>query len=383
MEEIYVNVSHLDSDDKITSRKQTGPRSSESRFHGAVVLCLGLLSVFLLAGLIGLAVHLRRSAAELSTIKANLTERLQDSINHISSMTKERDLLNTSLIQLTEETNRLKSLSKQKKSCPAGWTMFRCSCYLLSTQAGSWDKGRQDCRDREAELVTIDSYEEQVPGAQRADFMELLFSVWGCSVFSCWLDSSASLSTIITPCSVQLQKSLLSLFEERDLLKTISKHMENNLTELRAQLTAMTEKSDWPKSCPAGWRMFRCAFYFLSTVSDSWEKGRQDCRNRGADLVVIDSADEQMFLSNFTKKGTLAWIGLTDKGEEGAWKWINEAPLTLKFWRPPQPDNGGGMLGEEDCAHITITGNDFNNWNDLACDTRLRWICEKGFNAEP
>ncbi|XP_026152064.1 CD209 antigen-like protein E [Mastacembelus armatus] len=166
MEEIYVNVSHLDSDDKITSRKQTGPRSSESRFHGAVVLCLGLLSVFLLAGLIGLAVHhgvsVRRSAAELSTIKANLTERLQDSINHISSMTKERDLLNTSLIQLTEETNRLKSLSKQKKSCPAGWTMFRCSCYLLSTQAGSWDKGRQDCRDREAELVTIDSYEEQV-----------------------------------------------------------------------------------------------------------------------------------------------------------------------------------------------------------------------------
>ena len=35
----------------------SGPRSSERRFHGAVVLCLGLLSVFLLAGLIGLGVH--------------------------------------------------------------------------------------------------------------------------------------------------------------------------------------------------------------------------------------------------------------------------------------------------------------------------------------
>lgn len=34
----------------------SGPRSSERRFHGYVVLCLGLLSVSLLAGLIGLGV---------------------------------------------------------------------------------------------------------------------------------------------------------------------------------------------------------------------------------------------------------------------------------------------------------------------------------------
>ncbi|KAF3843487.1 hypothetical protein F7725_002336 [Dissostichus mawsoni] len=32
---------------------------------------------------------------------------------------------------------------------------------------------------------------ERVPG----DFSEFLISVWGCRVFSCWLDSSASLST--------------------------------------------------------------------------------------------------------------------------------------------------------------------------------------------
>ncbi|XP_035860395.1 uncharacterized protein LOC116050441 isoform X4 [Sander lucioperca] len=77
MDDIYANVEHYKSVDPRPSTNQTGPRSSERRFHGAVVLCLGLLSVFLLAGIICLGVH----SAELSTIKANLTECLQASDN--------------------------------------------------------------------------------------------------------------------------------------------------------------------------------------------------------------------------------------------------------------------------------------------------------------
>ncbi|XP_074513902.1 C-type lectin domain family 4 member E-like isoform X5 [Sebastes fasciatus] len=135
----------------------SGRRSSERRFHGAVVLCLGLLSVFLLAGLISLGVHY----ADLSTIKANLTERLQASDNKLSSVSAERDLLNASLTEKTKELDKLQSLSKEKKTCPAGWTMFSSACYLLSGGTGSWDEGREDCRNRGAHLVMIDSVKEQ------------------------------------------------------------------------------------------------------------------------------------------------------------------------------------------------------------------------------
>lgn len=48
------------------------------------------------------------------------------------------------------------------QTCPTGWTMFNVSCYLLSNESGSWEKGRQDCRARGADLVIIDSHEEQV-----------------------------------------------------------------------------------------------------------------------------------------------------------------------------------------------------------------------------
>lgn len=44
----------------------------------------------------------------------------------------------------------------------------------------------------------------QVPGAQRGDFMDVLFSVWGSSVFPCWLDSSASVSPVSLVSHVRL-----------------------------------------------------------------------------------------------------------------------------------------------------------------------------------
>ncbi|XP_058509228.1 butyrophilin-like protein 2 [Solea solea] len=48
------------------------------------------------------------------------------------------------------------------KTCPDGWTTAQSSCYLFSTTYGSWYKGRKDCMERGADLVTIGSTEEQM-----------------------------------------------------------------------------------------------------------------------------------------------------------------------------------------------------------------------------
>ncbi|XP_054471969.1 C-type lectin domain family 17, member A-like isoform X2 [Anoplopoma fimbria] len=269
MEEIYVNTEYEKSQvSSRPSRTHTGPSSSEIRSHRAVVLSLGLLSVFLLAGLVVLGVHyfhsIGRSAAELSAVKANLTE--------------ERDRLNVSLI---EALNKLT-----------------------------------------AELSAVKA----------------------------------------------------NLTEERDRLNV---SLIEALNKLRSH--EMPSGFTHERLCPAGWTNFSCACYLLSEESGSWGKGRQDCSYKGADLVVISSTEEQMFLSKFPVVETSAWIGLTDRVKENSWVWIDGAPLSLEFWRKTQPDNGGksGKLGEEDCAHI-IAGEP-RNWNDLSCSASLRWICEKKF----
>ncbi|XP_074513899.1 uncharacterized protein LOC141781865 isoform X2 [Sebastes fasciatus] len=294
MEEIYANVEYDKPVDPGPSTNPTGRRSSERRFHGALVLCLGLLSVFLLAGLIGLGVHYSGRDADLSTIKANLTERLQASDNKLSSVSAERDLLNASLTEMTKELDRLQSLSKE----------------------------------------------------------------------------NADLSTIKANLTERLQASdnkLSSVSAERDLLNA-------SLTEKTKELDKLQSLSKEKKTCPAGWTMFSSACYLLSGGTGSWDRGREDCRNRGAHLVTIGSVKEQTFLFGFTKKRT--WIGLNDKDVEGTWKWIDGTPLTLMNWAETQPDNGGGdpKFGKEDCAHIIP---DITRWNDLSCESAMPWICEK------
>ncbi|KAL3969569.1 lysophosphatidic acid receptor 4 [Sarotherodon galilaeus] len=155
---------------------------------------------------------------------------------------------------------------------------------------------------------------------------------------------------------------------ERDLLNS-------SITELKKELILTRQRE---KTCPAGWRIFSSSCYFLSNDSGSWTRARQDCKDKGADLVVIDCNKEQMLLSDFIEEDTHIWIGLTDREEEGKWKWIDGAQLSERYWKNGQPDNGGGFsrTGEEDCAHIITGENSLRNWNDISCDKHLKWICE-------
>ncbi|XP_077946969.1 CD209 antigen-like protein A isoform X2 [Gasterosteus aculeatus] len=158
--------------------------------------------------------------------------------------------------------------------------------------------------------------------------------------------------------------------------------------QLKDKVTALTQEKDGlqlllkqMKTCPEGWTMFRGSCYLLSTRDGSWENGRKDCTDQRADLVIIDSLEEQKFLSNIITRHS--WIGLSDKDIEGTWKWIDGTPLTAPYWyrkgNVVEPNNGGGnpQWGEEDCAEIQPDQNPQNNMNDVSCNTPLRWICEK------
>ena len=100
----------------------------------AVVVLLGLLSVVLLAGLIGLAVQHKKTA----------------------SMERDMEQLLLTLKNLTEQRDSL--LCKQE--CPDGWKKFCFKCYRTSKVVGSWNKSREFCVHYGADLVVVDSKEE-------------------------------------------------------------------------------------------------------------------------------------------------------------------------------------------------------------------------------
>lgn len=161
-------------------------------------------------------------------------------------------------------------------------------------------------------------------------------------------------------CDAQLS----SMSEERNLLNV---SLANTAEQLRCL----------KKTCPSGWTRFGCSCYFFSYQKKSWALSRKDCIDNGADLVVINSLEEQEFISNATK--IASWIGLSDADNEGTWKWTDGTPLTLSFWLQRQPDNGGGnpRYGEEDCATAHSLGIKVEeNWNDVSCQYFISYVCE-------
>uniref|UniRef100_A0A674AIY3 C-type lectin domain family 10 member A-like n=1 Tax=Salmo trutta TaxID=8032 RepID=A0A674AIY3_SALTR len=156
----------------------------------------------------------------------------------------------------------------------------------------------------------------------------------------------------------KLQTSFNNLAKESDQLKTERDRLQKSFSDLK-------------QAGPKGWTLFQSTWYYISSEVKSWDESRQDCIERGADLVVINSKNEQTFLTNLNKE---VWIGLTDKDREGTWKWVDGTALITAYWTGKQPDNGGGdpKYGEEDCAEIVT----WWIWNDISCANHYNWVCE-------
>ncbi|KAK0140031.1 CD209 antigen-like protein D [Merluccius polli] len=151
-----------------------------------------------------------------------------------------------------------------------------------------------------------------------------------------------------------------------------------------------------------GWLYYNHRLYFISTTKKNWTVSRDYCLERDADLVVINSREEQVtecvsggggggghfsvsqlcchdnryhyyLKQEFVSRQAgpyWTWIGLSDGDTEGTWKWVDGTIMTSSFWRRGQPDDYGGG---EDCV-ATSLGDD---WNDASCAIQYSWICEK------
>ncbi|XP_041837976.1 CD209 antigen-like [Melanotaenia boesemani] len=138
-----------------------------------------------------------------------------------------------------------------------------------------------------------------------------------------------------------------------------------------SQLNTRTEQRDKLqriKSGQQGWMLFGGSAYYVSSTTKSWEESRNDCRQKGADLIIINSEEEQNFANQLKK---YMWIGLTDSENEGTWKWVDGSQLTTSYWGPNEP-NGNR---KENCGDIK-TFKTQKSWNDEECSHTLSWICE-------
>ncbi|XP_053335436.1 C-type lectin domain family 6 member A-like [Clarias gariepinus] len=189
---------------------------------------------------------------------------------------------------------------------------------------------------------------------------------------------------------VVLITAVTVLWIKHNILKTENNQLQtsyNNLTIERNQLetryTNLTIERDQLQGGRAiylrifydldiAW-YFNSSLYFMYNAKKNWTESRQNCMDKGADLVIINSNEEQEFIAK-QLQGSQAWIGLSDRDAEGEWKWVDGTPLTSGNWANQQPDN----YNNEDCGETGYP--DGQHWNDKPCSYTQAWICEKKKN---
>ncbi|GFR80271.1 C-type lectin [Elysia marginata] len=129
-------------------------------------------------------------------------------------------------------------------------------------------------------------------------------------------------------------------------------------------------KTGWVHNVPAG----TCLRVFVRTYAQSdYLSADAGCRsNFGGELsalLKIENATVNQFLTTnvFSKHGIPFWIGLTDRDEQGTFRWQNDIPkATYLNWAPGQPSNGR-------CTYVRPDG----RWATDECHKPRLFICEE------
>ncbi|XP_030288476.1 macrophage mannose receptor 1-like [Sparus aurata] len=355
-------------------------RVKKSSLRAAAVF-LGLLCL-LLTGLITLAVLLTKLTEEIDQLQIsynNLTEERDQLQTSYNNLTEERNQLQTSYNNLTEERDHLQT---SYNNVTEERDQLQSSYNYLTKEKDQLQTSYNNLTEERDQLQTIynDLTEER--------------------------DQLQTSYNNLTEDRDQLQTSYNNLTEERDQLQTIYNDLTeerdqlqisyNNLNNQRNQLQISYNDLNYQRNqlqtsynnlnyqrdklqrqlnflryyLQQGWFYFSDSVYYISSTKKTWQDSRNDCLWRGADLVIINSRQEQDFLRQHQKE---MWIGLTDRQWEGVWKWVDGSPLTTSFWYSGEPNS---HRGNEDCVEINSI-NIVYNWNDETCENENFWICEK------
>ncbi|XP_061573961.1 C-type lectin domain family 4 member G-like [Cololabis saira] len=126
--------------------------------------------------------------------------------------------------------------------------------------------------------------------------------------------------------------------------------------------------------CVRGWTLYQNKCYlFVRWRMKTWYESREFCKNRAADLVVIDDLQEQEFISRhiefYHSEYHGYWLGLRRKDDN--WTWIDGRKDTLGFWIQ-------GTFPDSNSYALMIFGkNVTENWSKNEPGFKNRFICER------
>ncbi|KAK1883605.1 Macrophage mannose receptor 1 [Dissostichus eleginoides] len=262
-----------------------------------------------------------------------------------------------------------------------GWRQYGSNCYKLKAETRkSWSEARGDCVQEGGDLVSIISAEEEeyVTGTLDPSWADLWIglSTLKCTKISCQVEAGNSeyaWSDALPVGYTNWGDDQPSGDLQAGLCSAIIKEASDEFGKWKAHVCRYERpymcKRPLNTICPPGWQSFAGSCYWMvSNVNllTTWHDAVTKCSDLGAQLLIINNQDEQFYINGKLPDFHQVeipdlWIGLSDKNQDGDFKWVDKSPITFSNFLPGWPKN---TVGTWDCGQI-FTGNYEGKWEQL------------------
>ncbi|XP_075268233.1 LOW QUALITY PROTEIN: killer cell lectin-like receptor subfamily B member 1B allele A [Opisthocomus hoazin] len=121
------------------------------------------------------------------------------------------------------------------------------------------------------------------------------------------------------------------------------------------------------KLCPVNWTLHGTKCYWVANGVRVWSASRDDCGNRGAELLMPGDRDELGYVQEMVQKSSrYFWIGLSVPSGGQGWTWLNGSRLDPSRFQ---------LDGDEGRACGVLKGDSISS---ESCTSASQWICQKG-----
>lgn len=168
--------------------------------------------------------------------------------------------------------------------------------------------------------------------------------------------------------------------EEVDMKLNEFKDFEQNIKTLETTNDYLSARIDCHSK---SWQSFGQSCYHVGNRNpQTWKQAKEKCKLLNSSLAEVESKEENSFLVELAAKMTSeselygVYLGGSDLAKEGEWLWVGSQRKIFDVFnnfKGYQPDG----RRRENCLHLIRKYS--WNWNDIPCDTRLSYICEKKF----
>ncbi|XP_057709681.1 C-type mannose receptor 2-like [Corythoichthys intestinalis] len=269
------------------------------------------------------------------------------------------------------------------------WREYGSNCYKVES-CGSWSSSQKRCAQQGGDLVSVFSDDEAryVSLAVDEKHYWIGLSTLNCNKKWCQFDETDEHLMWSDGSSVTYTKWAIC---------------QSLKSPEFGQCTVGTKEGTWRKGacsyhvasmckrpiqtrCPNGWRRFSGSCYRVEKQPATWQEAFDSCTGFGAHLVMITSQSEQAFVNEILVELKLAgvpdiWIGLSDKDQDGTFRWVDKTISWYKNYGLGWPKNTPDLW---DCGQI-YTGNSKAKWQTSNCFKKLAYVCEitGGLNRKP